>query len=220
MNHPAAPGASTCSSSGEESTPASVSGKPPFRALSWRGAFHPVFLLSCAAILAINWVVPAEWIEGSRTAAAYSEFVRERLLQVSHHADIWAHARTTQFARAALFSHALTWTLALLVVLYNFSSVAINWKAWAGFWLPGVWEPAPRKTRVILATFGLFVLAVFWAATMMPGSTEHMASADLRSRFVLGLMSAFVFILWHLTALSYAVMSFAFVGPLLRKDRS
>lgn len=195
-------------------------GQPPFPALSWVGSFHPVFWLSCATILAINWAIPPEWIETSPQAAAYAEFVRGMLLQISRHADISAHAATTLFPRAALFSHSVTWSLALLVLAYNFTIVAMHRKAWAAYWLPSVWAPASRRTRAFLASYGLFVVVIFWAATMMPGSMEHMASADLRSRFVLGLMSTLVFVLWHLTALSYAVMSFAFLAPIPRKDRS
>lgn len=197
-----------------------IKSSPPFSSLSWRGGFNPVFLLFCGAILAINWFVPASRIESNSIAMAYAELIRQKLLHISPYADIWAHARTTSFPNAALFSHALTWTLAVLIVIYDFLLVAFNRKPWTHFWRATVWAPAPRKTRVLLISLWFLVLAITWAATMMPGSVEHTASADLHSRVVLGFLSVLVFVMWHLSAFSYAVMFFAFSAHILGKDQS
>ena len=197
-----------------------MSTEPPFPPLTWRGGFHPLFLFLCGVIVATNWIVPANLIESSPMAMAYAEYVRQALLHVSPYADIWAHARTTLFPQAAMFSHALTWTAVLLVTVYDFVSVACNWRRWTRFWRATVWAPAPRKTRLIVATFGLFTLVVIWAVTMMPGSSTYTASADLHSRVVLGLLSGMVLTLWHLMAFSQATMLFAVFDRLFLKDQS
>ena len=198
----------------------SPAGMPPFTSLSWRGGFNPVFLLCCGLIVVINWFVPAQWIEGSARAMAYAELVRENLLHISRYADIWAHARSTLFPKAALFSHAVTWTLVILVIVYDFLLVAFNSRAWTLYWIGSVWAPAPPKRRATIAASGLVVLAVSWVITMMPGSMDHTASADLHSRVVLGFLSACVFILWHMVALTYEVMLFALFIHIRDKDLS
>ena len=192
---------------------------PPFAALSWNGALHPVALLCCFLIATASWLPPA-WIEENANVLSYAEAVRETLLHVSRYADIGAHARTTQFPSASLFSHALTLTLIAAITLYDFLLVALHWSAWVDHWERSVSGPGSGKTRAILTLSGLFALVITWAATMMPGSLDHMASADLRSRAVLGLLSVLVFICWHMAAFLYAVMFFAVVLPSRKKELS
>ena len=190
-----------------------MTSRPPFPSLSWRGGFNPVFLLCCAIIVATNWVVPTGWIENSPAAMEWAELVRGLLLKVSPYADIWAHARTTVFPKVALFSHAVTWTLMIALTLYDFLLVGLNSRSWVRFWIQAVWRPADAKKRAVIVGSGLFVVAIAWVATMMPGNLTHIASADLRSRVVLGLLSACVFTLWHFTAFTLAVMFFALLYP-------
>jgi hypothetical protein len=167
-------------------------------------------------IATASWLPPG-WIEGNENVLSYAEAVRETLLHVSRYADIGAHARTTLFPSASLFNHALTLTLIAGITLYDFVLVALHWTAWVAHWERSVSGPGGAKTRAILTLSGLFALVITWAATMMPGSADNMASADLRSRAVLGLLSVLVFICWHMAAFFYAVMFFAAVLPRRKK---
>lgn len=192
---------------------------PPFPSLTWRGGFHPLLLVACGLLLAINWFVPTETIEACGRCTAYSGFVRGQLLQISPYADIWAHARTTMFPRSALLSHAVFWGLVVFLAIYNFSIVALNSRAYALHGLK-VWASWSRKEKWVPSWFIFVMILALWALTMMPGNMAYTASADLKSRVFFGLISTCIFALWHLATFYYSILFFSFSFSLFNKESS
>lgn len=193
---------------------------PPFAPMSWRGGFHPPVLLCCAVILAVNWLIPENWINNSATAMAFAQWVRQKLLLISPHADIWAHARTTLFPNAALFNHALLWTFILAIAIYNIGVVVLNAKVWVGHFEKNMWPSFDKKTRLAMLAAGIFAIAGLWTLTMMPGKMEYTASADLRSRIFLGFITSCAFLFAHLAAFGQTIMFLSFINKFFKKEPS